>query len=404
MQVMTIEFARNELGLTGANSTEFDPATPHPVIDLMDSQRDVTDKGGTMRLGAYIAELAEGRRWPQAYGKTVVSERHRHRYEFNPRYRGKFEGSGFVCSGASPDGRLVEFIELADHPFWVGTQAHPEFKSRPNRPAPLFREFVGAALDRAEGRRPHLFPVDEPAARPVAPVSGDGGAARVPRRRRATSAWQGRRIAVAIAVVEGPDGPPPRARGRAPPGRGRRSSRVHDDGTITLVRQYRAALDADLWEIPAGLRDVDGEPTDATARRELAEEVGLRADTLDHLLTFHNSPGFSDEAVVDLRGHRPQRGARRPPGRRGAAHGRRPRAARRRPGDGRRRPHHRRQDGHRPPGARPPPLIAHRGAAGGTAGRGSAAAAGAAAAAATATRGMRRGCGTGPAADRHQRT
>ena len=162
MQVMTIEYARNELGLTGANSTEFDPGTPHPVIDLMDSQRDVTDKGGTMRLGAYIAELTEGSIVAEAYEKTVVSERHRHRYEFNPRYRGKFEGSGFVCSGSSPDGRLVEFVELSDHPFWVGTQAHPEFKSRPNRPAPLFRDFVAAALDRAEGRRPHLFPVDEP--------------------------------------------------------------------------------------------------------------------------------------------------------------------------------------------------------------------------------------------------
>jgi CTP synthase len=161
MQVMTIEYARNVLGLTGANSTEFDPATPHPVIDLMDSQRDVTDKGGTMRLGAYIAELSPGSQVAEAYGKAVVSERHRHRYEFNPRYRGKFDGSGFVCSGSSPDGRLVEFIELSDHPFWLGTQAHPEFKSRPTRPAPLFREFVGAALERAEGRRPHLFPVDD---------------------------------------------------------------------------------------------------------------------------------------------------------------------------------------------------------------------------------------------------
>jgi CTP synthase len=162
MQVMTIEYARNELGLAGANSTEFDPSTPHPVIDLMDSQRDITEKGGTMRLGAYIAELAEGTIAAAAYGKTVVSERHRHRYEFNPRYRGKFEGTGFVFSGSSPDGRLVEFVELADHPFWAGTQAHPEFKSRPDRPAPLFREFVAAALDRAEGRRPHLFVIDEP--------------------------------------------------------------------------------------------------------------------------------------------------------------------------------------------------------------------------------------------------
>jgi CTP synthase len=162
LQMMTIEYARNALGLTGANSTEFDPATPHPVIDLMDSQRDVTDKGGTMRLGAYIAELVPGSQVAQAYGKTVVSERHRHRYEFNPRYRGKFEGSDLVFSGSSPDGRLVEFIELRGHPFWVGTQAHPELKSRPTRPAPLFRELVGAALDRAEGRRPHLFPVGEP--------------------------------------------------------------------------------------------------------------------------------------------------------------------------------------------------------------------------------------------------
>ncbi|HZA77733.1 MAG TPA: CTP synthase [Acidimicrobiales bacterium] len=161
LQMMTIEFARNVLGLTGANSTEFDPATPHPVIDLMDSQRDVTDKGGTMRLGAYVAELVPGSQVAQAYGKTVVSERHRHRYEFNPRYRGKFEGTDLVFSGFSPDGRLVEFIELRGHPFWVGTQAHPELKSRPTRPAPLFREFVRAALERAEGRRPHLFPVDE---------------------------------------------------------------------------------------------------------------------------------------------------------------------------------------------------------------------------------------------------
>ncbi len=160
MQVMTIEFARNVLGLEGANSSEFDPGSPHRVIDLMASQRDVTEKGGTMRLGACIAELQPGSRVAEAYGKNVVSERHRHRYEFNPRYRSKFEGSGFVCSGSSPDGRLVEFIEVPEHPFWIGTQAHPEFKSRPERPAPLFREFVGAAVARAEGRKPHLFDLE----------------------------------------------------------------------------------------------------------------------------------------------------------------------------------------------------------------------------------------------------
>jgi len=157
MQVMTVEFARNALGLEGANSTEFDPQTPHPVIDLMDSQRDVTDLGGTMRLGAYIAQLQEGSVVERAYGSTVVSERHRHRYEFNPSYRSRFEGSGFRCSGTSPDGRLVEFIELEGHPFWAATQAHPEFKSRPTRPAPMFEAFVGAARERAEGRHPQLI-------------------------------------------------------------------------------------------------------------------------------------------------------------------------------------------------------------------------------------------------------
>ncbi len=160
MQVMTIDYARNVLGLTGANSSEFDAQTPHPVIDLMESQREVTDMGGTMRLGAYPAMLEPGTKVHAAYAREVVSERHRHRYEFNPRYRSRFDGSGFVCSGTSPDGRLVEFIELEDHPFWVGTQAHPEFKSRPDRAAPLFREFVGAALGRNEGRNPHLLQID----------------------------------------------------------------------------------------------------------------------------------------------------------------------------------------------------------------------------------------------------
>ncbi|MEY4401068.1 MAG: synthase [Actinomycetota bacterium] len=146
MQVMTVEFARHVLSLSDANSTEFNPATPHPVIDLMHDQREVTDKGGTMRLGAYYAVLQPGTKVSKAYGEPVVSERHRHRYEFNSAYRARFEEAGFICSGTSPDKRLVEFIELQDHPFWVGTQAHPEFKSRPDRPHPLFRELIGAAL------------------------------------------------------------------------------------------------------------------------------------------------------------------------------------------------------------------------------------------------------------------
>jgi CTP synthase len=160
MQVMVIDYARSVAGMDDANSSEFDSSTPYPVIDLMDTQRGVTDKGGTMRLGAYVAELAPGSQVARAYGRTVVSERHRHRYEVNPRFRGRIEEAGLSCSGTSPDNRLVEFIELPDHPFWVGTQAHPEFKSRPTRPAPLFSAFVAAALTRAEGRRPHLFDLD----------------------------------------------------------------------------------------------------------------------------------------------------------------------------------------------------------------------------------------------------
>ena len=156
MQVMTVEFARDVLGLSGANSTEFDALTPHPVIDLMDSQRGVTNLGGTMRLGAYVAQLTPGSQVAELYGEEVVSERHRHRYEFNPRYRSRFEASDMVLSGESPDGRLVEFVELKGHPFWVGTQAHPEFKSRPDRPAPLFSGLVAAAMTRAAGRNPRL--------------------------------------------------------------------------------------------------------------------------------------------------------------------------------------------------------------------------------------------------------
>ena len=156
LQMMVVDVARNLAGLTGANSREIDPDTPYAVIDLMDEQKNVVDMGGTMRLGAYVAKLLPGSQVEKAYGEPVVFERHRHRYEVNPRFRHRLEEAGLSCSGTSPDGRLVEFVEFPGHPFWVGTQAHPEFKSRPDRPHPLFLEFVGAALDRAEGRNPRL--------------------------------------------------------------------------------------------------------------------------------------------------------------------------------------------------------------------------------------------------------
>jgi CTP synthase len=160
MQTMVIEFARNVCGLAGANSSEFDGESPHPVIDLMEDQREVVNYGGTMRLGVYPARLRADSLVARSYGETIVYERHRHRWEFNPRYRRRLEEAGLLAVGTSPDDRLVEFVELEGHPFWVGTQAHPEFKSRPDRPHPLFQAFVAAALSRAEGRAPHLLQLD----------------------------------------------------------------------------------------------------------------------------------------------------------------------------------------------------------------------------------------------------
>ncbi len=157
LQVMVIDFARGVAGLEGANSSEFDGTSPYRVIDLMDDQADVVDLGGSMRLGAYVSRLVPGSQVAEIYGDTTVTERHRHRYEVNPRHRERLEQAGLVCSGSSPDGLLVEFVELPTHRFWVGTQAHPEFKSRPGRPHPLFRELVAAAIERSRARQPHLF-------------------------------------------------------------------------------------------------------------------------------------------------------------------------------------------------------------------------------------------------------
>ncbi len=153
MQVAVCEFARNVAGLAGASSSEFDPEGPHSVIDLMSSQEDVTEKGGTMRLGAYPCKLSEGTLAREAYGEELVYERHRHRFEFNNAYRDQLTAAGLVISGISPDERLVEMIELPQdvHPWFVATQAHPEFKSRPTKPQPLFREFVRAAIGQHEG-------------------------------------------------------------------------------------------------------------------------------------------------------------------------------------------------------------------------------------------------------------
>jgi CTP synthase len=149
LQCAVIEFARNVCGLDAANSSEFDPATPHPVIDLLPEQKNVTDLGGSMRLGAQPCHVIPGSNAAEVYGEPVVYERHRHRYEVNPAYHETLSGKGLVFSGMSPDGRLVEIIELENHPFFMAGQFHPELRSRPTRPHPLFRDFIGAARELA---------------------------------------------------------------------------------------------------------------------------------------------------------------------------------------------------------------------------------------------------------------
>src|SRR5947199_6256889 len=152
MHVSVSEFSRHVLGLEGANSTEMDPETPHPVIDLLPEQKEIEDLGGTMRLGAQAVEVVEDTKAHDAYGEPVVHERHRHRYEVNNHYRPAPVDAGPVRPGTFQAGRLVEIVELPDHPWFVASQFHPEFKSRPTRPAPLFRDFVGAAFARSRER------------------------------------------------------------------------------------------------------------------------------------------------------------------------------------------------------------------------------------------------------------
>ena len=146
MQLATVEFSRNVLGLEGAHSAELDPATPYPIIDLLPEQKDIEDLGGTLRLGLYSCSIKEGTLAQDVYGKAEIEERHRHRYEFNNDYREQLEANGMVISGTSPDGRLVEMVEIPTNDFFIACQFHPEFLSRPNRPHPIFKSFIEASL------------------------------------------------------------------------------------------------------------------------------------------------------------------------------------------------------------------------------------------------------------------
>jgi CTP synthase len=170
MQVGTIEFARNVCGIKNANSTEFDKDTPEPVISLLEEQRGVRNKGASMRLGTWPTNIVKGTLAEKIYGDTEVTERHRHRYEFNMKYREQMNAKGFVISGTSPDDTLAELIELRDHPYFIGCQYHPEFQSKPNKPHPLFKGFIQACLARQTGHAtrvrvdresPHLAPERE---------------------------------------------------------------------------------------------------------------------------------------------------------------------------------------------------------------------------------------------------
>jgi CTP synthase len=167
MQVMVVEYARTELGLTGAHSSEFDPDSKDPVIAYLPGQEDLVETGGTMRLGVYPCKLRQETVAAKAYASELISERHRHRYEFNNDYRPRLEEAGLIASGAAPDDSLVEISEVLDHPFMVGSQFHPEFLSRPDRPHPLFREFINVAKETIrEGGQPPLQLGDETLVRP----------------------------------------------------------------------------------------------------------------------------------------------------------------------------------------------------------------------------------------------
>ena len=245
MQLAVVDFARHVVGMAGANSAEFDPETPYPVVDLLPEQKEVDDMGGTMRLGADPVKLHAGTRAREVYDEPVIYERHRHRYEVNNLLRRRLEDAGLVCSGTSPDDRLVEVMELPDHPFFVASQYHPEFKSRPNRPEPLFREFVGAALERARergtagaedgGRRRH---------RGAAPDHGRASRAPTPRgpadgpgRKRSARRTLKADAAVEVATERRDSGSPTPSCGCA-------RSRARRGARAAVARAVRAELEA----------------------------------------------------------------------------------------------------------------------------------------------------------------
>ena len=307
-----------------------DPTTQHPVIDLMHDQRDVTDKGGTMRLGAYYAVLEQGTKVAEAYGEPVVSERHRHRYEFNSNYRTRLEAAGFVCSGVSPDRRLVEFIEARDHPYWVGHASPPGVQEPPRPAAP--------AVPRSRRRRPQAA-ARNAARRPASPPTADvASTADGFRRVGEREVHQGHVWRVVVADFTGPDGEHfARDIVRSPGAVGVVPLVFDAEGnpSVVLVEQYRPPYERRILEIPAGMRDVPGEPPEETARRELIEEAGLAPGRLDLLTEFYPSPGMTDSVCTVYLATGQHRYVAEPARPRGAGLAAAAPAARGRRGDGR---------------------------------------------------------------------
>ena len=285
MQMAVADFARHVVGMDGANSTEFDPETPYPVIDLLPEQKEVADMGGTMRLGADPIKLHANTRAREIYGEAVIYERHRHRYEVNNFLRKRIEAAGLVCSGTSPDERLVEIIEIPDHPFFVASQYHPEFKSRPERPAPLFRDFVAAALERMKEQRPQEIAYRRAGRGPVRAA-----------RRSASRAG----AAPAAAEEAGQRGREDQA------GRALRGALPHPQpfvggGGVRRARHRRAARDGARGRARRG-----GQPAGARARAVRADRPAVRAPG-------HGAAGRADRAGAGRRrlGERERRHPRR---------------------------------------------------------------------------------------------
>ncbi len=314
LQCIVIEAARS-VGLTDANSAEFDPGTPDPVISTMADQRDAVageaDLGGTMRLGAYPATLEPGSIVAEAYQSTHISERHRHRYEVNNEYRDRIAESGLRFSGTSPDGHLVEFVEYPRevHPFLVGTQAHPELKSRPTRPHPLFDAFIGAAIEfKAAERLPVEIPEQHPNGREHPRTTTPHSRCRDTSRNRwlvadhdfdtvsSETVYRGSILALRADQVRMPGGSTA-TREVVEHFGAVAVAAVDESRRVAMVYQYRHPLGRRLWELPAGLLDEPGEDPAIAAARELREETGVVAEHWSVLVDAASSPGFTDESV-----------------------------------------------------------------------------------------------------------